>query len=164
MRVRVTLRVLGVVAAVALVGCGRDPAPGLGSPDKLALYSIDGRDFEPGRGPKAAEEFHGYPVLGKVEVTDPADRSEVAAALRDGLARSDGEMAACFWPRHAIRVVEHGRATDYVICFECHQLAVYEGGTRSVRPVTRDPQTTLNRVLVAAGVPLAPGMLPDEIK
>jgi hypothetical protein len=153
--------------AIALAGCGRGSTPGLDAPEhstpgldapeQLTLYSIDGRDVEPGKQPKAEEEFHGYPVLGKIEVTDAGKRKEIIDALKQGLAASDGKTAQCFWPRHAIRTIEQGRTTDYAICFECWQLAIYEGGTRRIKPVTRDPQAVFNRHLTVAGIPLAPG-------
>ncbi len=157
----VTLFACGVVA-VALTGCGRDPVAGPDAPEQLTLYSIDGRHFEPGQEPKAAEKFHGYPVLGKVEITDVAKRKEIAGALKDGLAQSDGWMADCFRPRHAIRAVTNGRSIDYVICFECYQLEAHDGDSKSVKPVTREPQSVFNKHLKEAGIPLAPGMVRED--
>ena len=151
-----------VVVAAALSGCGRNPVAGLKQPEQLTLYSIDGRDFEPGQEPKADEKFHGYPVLGKIEVTDAAKRQEIVEALQDGLAQSDGTMAKCFWPRHAIRAVENGRTLDYVICFECLQLEAYVDGSKSVKPVTREPQSVFNKHLKEASIPLAPGMVGEH--
>lgn len=116
-----------VVVVAALSGCGRDPVAGLEAPEQLTLYSVDGRDFEPGQEPKVDEKFHGYPVLGKVEITETAKRREIAEALKDGMALSDGKMAKCFWPRHAIRTVTRGRTIDYVICFECYQVKITTG-------------------------------------
>src|SRR5262249_32971335 len=145
-----------VVVAAAFSGCGRDPVASLDAPEQLTLYSIDGRDFKPGQEPKAEEKFHDYPVLGKVEIKDAAKLQEIAAALQKGLARSDGTMAKCFWPRHGIRAVKNGRTVDYVICFECLQLEVYEGSSRNVKPVTSEPEGVFNKHLEEAGIPLAP--------
>jgi hypothetical protein len=162
MRMRlITLMTCGVVAT-ALTGCGSDPVADLEAPEQLILYSIDGRDFEPGQAPKADEKFHGYPVLGKVEITDAAKRKEIAGALKDGLARSDGKRAKCFWPRHAIRAVTKGRTIDYVICFQCLQLEAHDGDSKSVKPVTREPQSVFNKHLKEAGIPLAPGMAGED--
>jgi hypothetical protein len=156
MRIRVPVLLGYVVGTFALCGCGRGSVAGLDAPEQLILYSIDGRDFRPGEEPKVEEKFHGYPVLGKVEITDADKRHEIATALKDGLAQSDGKMAKCFWPRHGIRVVEKGRTIEYVICFECYQLVAHEGDSQSVKPVTRDPQSVFDRHLTAAGIPLAP--------
>ncbi len=157
------------VAGVALLAAGlggwaltRDAAPGLDRPAELTLYSIDGRDRDLDQPPSAGETFHGYPVLGKVEVADPAAREEIAAALRAGMADRGVHMAACFWPRHGVRAGSGGRAVDYVICFECNQLVVHDGGARWARTTGRAPQAVLNRRLTAAGVPLAPGMVGED--
>jgi hypothetical protein len=163
MRVRFLLGACLLVAAV-MVGCGRDPVLGLGVPEQLYLYSLDGRYFEPGQEPKTAEKFHGVPVLGKVEITDPEKRREIVAALKDGVARSDGKTAGCFWPRHGLRVVEKGQTLDYVICFECLQLEVHAGGSKKTKPTTWAPQAVFNKHLKEAGLPLAPGMVGEEGK
>ena len=153
-------RVAGLRAVVTSTDRQRDsrePPPGLTAPEELILYSIDGRDFDPGQEPKTEEKFHNYPVLGKVEITDGGKRAEIAAALKDGMARTDVSRAACFWPRHAIRTVEGGRTTDFVVCFECNQLAVHNGTTRVVKTISREPLSVLNKHLTEANVPLAPG-------
>ena len=162
MRMRLVTFMACVVVTAALAGCGRDPVAGLEAPEQLTLYSIDGLDFGPRQEPKTDEKFHGYPVLGKIEITDAAKRREIAAALKDGLARSDGKMAKCFWPRHAIRTVANGWTVEYVICFECYQLEVHDGNSKSVKPVTRDPQAVFNKHLKEASIPLAPGMVGED--
>jgi hypothetical protein len=159
MQTRFLVLICCSIIGAAFAGCGGGSVASLDVPDKLTLYSIDGRDFEPGKEPKVEEKFHGYPVLGKVEVKDPERRKEIIAALKDGMARSDGRMAKCFWPRHAIQAVEKGRTIDCVICFECRQLEIHEGSSKSVKPITREPQNVLNRHLKQDGVPLAPGMV-----
>src|SRR2546425_5725912 len=64
--------------------------PDLDAPDQLILYSIDGRDFDPPESrPMADETFHGYPVLGKVEIIDPDKRKELMTAVKEGIARGD---------------------------------------------------------------------------
>jgi hypothetical protein len=162
MRIRFVMLVGCVLVTSALVGCGRDAVAGLDTPEQLTLYSIDGRYFEPGQEPKAQEKFHGYPVLGKVEIADGDKRKEIVAALKEGLARSDGTRAACFWPRHAIRAVERGQTIDYVICFECYQLEAHAGGSKSMKPITREPQPVFNKHLKETGIPLAPGMAGED--
>jgi hypothetical protein len=118
------------------LGCGCNWVGGQGTPEQLTLYSIDGRRLQPGQEVQANEKFHGYPVLGKIEIADADKRKEVFAALKEGLARSNGTMAKCFWPRHGIPAVEKGRTIDYVICFECLQLEAHEGDSKRVMPVT----------------------------
>lgn len=118
-------------------GCGRNSVADLEIPEQLILYSIDGQDYGPENAPKVEETFHGYPVLGKVEIKEAEKREEIIAALKDGIAGSDGTMAKCFWPRHGIRAVEKGQTIDYVICFECYQLQVYLDGNAKSEPTIR---------------------------
>jgi hypothetical protein len=157
MRVRLVTFIICFTGALGIAGCRGDPVASLDMPEQLILYSIDGRDFRPGQEPKSEEKFHGYTALGKIEVTDEIKRSEIIVALKEGMARSDGMTAKCFWPRHAIRAVEKGRTIDYVICFECLQLEVHEGQSKSLIPVRWEPQAVFNRHLKEAGIPLAPG-------
>jgi hypothetical protein len=86
----------GILFVTALVGCGRDSAPEVaprgsasdtGAPERLILYSIEGRDFKPGQEPKTEEKFYGYPVLGKVEITEATKRKEIITALHQGMER-----------------------------------------------------------------------------
>lgn len=142
--------------AALVVGCGQDSIRDLNSPDSLTLYSIDGNDYRPGEEPKTNESFHGYPVLGKVEVKDPENREAIIAALRKGIADSDGTMAKCFWPRHAIRTSENGKTTDYVVCFECLQLRIHADNATTIEATTDAPQPFFNKHLQDADVPLAP--------
>lgn len=130
-----TVRWIGISLMIAASGCGSGSLPGLDAADQLILYSIDGRHFEPGEQPKTAEKLHAFPVLGKIEMTDAAECDELITALKNGVSTSN--VARCFWPRHAIRVMKNGRTTDYVICFECLKLYVHDGNTRRVIPVTR---------------------------
>jgi hypothetical protein len=124
--------------------------------DKVVLYSID---FRPDRHPAETERFHNYPVLGRIGLTEAGVRRTVLAALKDGIARCRLEIGYdCFWPRHGIRAERGGKATDYVICFECAQIYVYDdkGARVDYMLTTNEPQQTLDRLLTAAGMPLAP--------
>jgi hypothetical protein len=146
-----------LLSIIGFVGCARNPVAGLDHPEKLTLYSI--QEAEHGKEPKTAETFHGYEVLGKFEVDDPKKRKELIAALKGGLARSDGSMNKCFWPHHAIRAVENGQTVDYVICFYCLQLARFMNGASEIKAVTADPQPVFDKLLEEAGVPLS-----DDLK
>ena len=159
---------IGLILICGLVGCGglRDIP---NEPERLTLFSIDGREAEAdtiaraeyvrGKGvPKAVGEFYGYPVLGSVEITDPAERRKIMAALKDGIARG-GSPAACFWPRHGLRAVENGKTFEYVICFACHMFGEYQDGKKVSRPkmyISHDVRPAFDAPLKAAGVPFAP--------
>ena len=78
------------------------------------------------------------------------------AALKQGVSENvDGMAASCFNPRHGIRVIEKGVTTDFVICFECLQVQVYSGSSTSGFLTMSSPQPEFDKVLKAAGVPLA---------
>jgi hypothetical protein len=165
MRNRFAIAFGGLLAAMLVLGYRPASVVGLNRPERLVLYSIDGGPTRPDSvqtsEPPSKEKFHGYPVLGKVELTDADKLKEISDAIKSGLARSDGSMAACFWPRHAIRSVENGRTIDFVICFECSQLQIHQDNSVDVKPITRDPRAVLNKVLNESGIPLAAGMVKD---
>src|SRR5262245_44881959 len=81
--------------------------------DSYELLSLD-----PGvKGVKGG--FHGWKVLGKTTVKDKKVRGQVLAALKKGVADSDGRVAKCFIPRHGVRATHGGKTVELVICFEC---------------------------------------------
>src|SRR4051794_30201967 len=101
-----------VLLPCLLTGCGpsgeRDPVADLKVPDQLILYSLDGRDIiqrEEVPVTITSEIYFRYPVLGRLEIRDPARKQEIVARLKDGLAQPKGDMARCFMPRHGIRIV-----------------------------------------------------------
>ena len=148
-----------IVSAVAVVfaGCGGDAEIPDIAAESFILYSIDGRDETDGKAIKSGERLHGFPVLGKLDVKDAKTRDELITAFKKGILRGDGSVAACFWPRHAIRTSQNGEIRDYVICFECHQYVVYRGGKSSdAQPIDGSPSEKFNEILQRANIPLAP--------
>ncbi len=113
----------------------------------FVLYALDPHPFV-----REKEAFHGFGVWGKTRVTDPNERAVLLAALYDGVARSDQTMAACFNPRHGVRVTQNKRTLDLVICFECRQFAVYDGGKKTLAATSGTPRAVFDRVLDQAGV------------
>src|SRR5438477_13107404 len=111
MKVRVLTMLCFTTAIWCAAGLGRHAGADEATPERFVLYSIDGTDYAPGKAPKADETIAGYPVMGKVEIKDAAKRQEIVTALKDGIAQSDGNVAKCFWPRHAIELVEKGKIT-----------------------------------------------------
>jgi hypothetical protein len=124
--------------------------------DRFELFSLDpsmtGWIPAPGR-----SEFHNHAVLGSTDILDRATQMELRNALKAGIRESGGEEAACFDPRHGIRVTHGSAVTDFVICFECEQVEVWRDGARiTTLPTTHSPQPIFDRVLQNAHVPLAP--------
>ena len=124
--------------------------------DSVTLYSVDGyasgkADFEP---QENQEMFHGVPVLGKIQL-DNDQQSEVINAMNKGIADGNS-VAACFWPRHAVRIENDGVLTDYLICFHCYRIKRFADGSSDTISSTRSPKIVFNKVLSDAGIELAP--------
>ena len=140
MRTRPVLFLTAVAATALLHGCGADSPRGHARPDAVTVYSIDG-GREPQERAKTAEEFHDYPVLGKVEVADTAAALELTSAVEEAIDNHGGDK--CFDPRHGIRIVRAGRQIDYVICFQCENVYIYDSGAggqgriRNVKKIAR---------------------------
>jgi hypothetical protein len=101
-------------------------------------------------------DFVGYPVLGRVEVTNAVTRSEVIKAFLVSVDTSQGPKLLCFDPHHALRAVRHSEKVDLVICYGCGFAEVRYGGDRREVGVSSVSKAKLNEVLAAAGAPLAP--------
>lgn len=68
--------ILTALLIVVVCGCSADSDTEIESFDSLTLYSIDGNGYPPGKAPAAKEKFHGYPVLGKLEIKNADRRKE----------------------------------------------------------------------------------------
>jgi hypothetical protein len=120
--------------------------------DQIVLYSL-----EPDERKKVKDGFHGWQILGQTTIKEAAVRSQILTSVYQGTAKSDGNGAKCFDPRHGIRATVNGKTVDLVICFECHWVYVYydsDENRQHVAVTTRDPQTVLDKALKNAGVPL----------
>ncbi len=153
------IRTFCLICTVIALSSGCDSnssGPTYEAADQFILYSIDG-DAVLEYGPSAdANAFRSiWPVLGQTTIEDPKKRAELMNALHAGL-DADGNSADCFIPRHAIRVVEGEQITDYVICFECLQVAIYRGDEQTSEFTTDSPRGVFNQYLRDAGLPLAP--------
>ena len=62
----------------------------------------------------------------------------------------DGAFAACFNPRHGIRVKAKDAVFDFVICFECNSVAVFRNEKRTGSFGITGQPGALNRLLTAA--------------
>jgi hypothetical protein len=138
-------------------------------PDQLVVYSIDGAAFWRTEGEltpelRKGELLHGYPVLGKVDVSDAAQRRQIVAAVKNAAGRNPETKAACFIPRHALRTVKGSETMDAVICFECHNYIVYRQANEKPRRtdvISSDTQPLLDKLFTEAGVPLGPKDHPE---
>jgi hypothetical protein len=120
--------------------------------DQFELFSLS--PDRPDEKPKDA--FHDWRVLGKTTVKDAEARKKLVAAFKKGVAENEGVAAACFNPRHGLRVKHDGKTADFVICFECFQVQAFLGDKQAKGFLVADsPAATFNDVLKEAKVPLA---------
>jgi len=153
---------IAVGVAVWLVYRSRNPLAVLDDPDQLILYSIRGDAYRYTRNVKSAEDFHGFPVLGKMEIREAEKRGVIAAALKQGIASASGDVIACFWPRHGLRVVSNSRTVDYLICFECEWVYIFEESSERRIHVNNNSQAVFDQSLREVGLTLAKDVPPDR--
>src|SRR4051794_13315589 len=146
-----------VIAMSLLVGCGQKiPQPALTALEKgkkFELYSLSPEHFAADKLPP--KHFHSWEVLGSTKVEKADVRQKLVAALKKAAAENDGVAAACFNPRHGIRVVHDGKTIDLVICFECYSASVYIDDERKDSfLLTNSAKDTFDKVLTDAKVKL----------
>jgi hypothetical protein len=101
----------------------------------------------------AAEYFHDYRVLGKTEVKD----AELQTNLKSSLLKAmpGGDSAACFNPRHGLRLIVGDKVVDLLICFECGTFITYYNADKGKASLFgKAPAQLYNRTLLDAGVEL----------
>ena len=98
-------------------------------------------------------DFHGYRVLRQISIASVETRRQLISALERGVHENQGAMAACFNPRHGIRVVRKGQTADFVICFECLQVHVHGEGAGEFL-VSASPKPVFDKVLRDARIPI----------
>jgi hypothetical protein len=118
----------------------------------MTLYSI--HPEEPADFVKGAAVFHGYRILGQVPVSAPPEQERVAAAIRHAVLVALSE-AACFNPRHGIRVSDGYHTCDFVVCFACGRMDYYLDNGTVGSAVIGGSADTLNALLRDAQVPLS---------
>ncbi len=125
--------------------------------ERATLYSIWPHPGHRSTPPPTSEgEFHGFPVLGKVELGEATTRSRVLQALLTSVDDNFAGDSLCFEPRHALRL---GRGTDEIdllICYYCGYMNITSGNKSERVCLSDSSKAALNRVLRAAGIKLAP--------
>ena len=158
LRLALTALLLGAVAGCR--GEGRTPLPPPVRPvlegsrrlEVLALdpFRISAADVAAG----VVEQVHGYQVLARADVSDPALREEVLALVQGSIAAWAGGDAPCFNPRHGLRAERGGVVVELLLCFECSALQVYlDGRFTAGATTTGDAVGRLNEIWRAAGGP-----------
>ncbi len=157
------MKLLFPLLAAVLVACGPsnrlpdDAADALREAQSGVLYSLEPWTEPEASGPK----LEGFAVLGKTELTANAFLSAVNE-FETVVERSDGIVAACFDPRHALEVTSGGHRYRLLLCYACHQMAVFRDGKRIAMLSASGSAKTLNDLLTAANVPVSTSYDEDE--
>ena len=147
---------------VLLASCKGKPETEIpDDPESIILYSVDGT--ETWKGKTTGETLHGRPVLGSVNITDSAQRLEIVSAVKSAIRQAPPHRAACYWPRHVLRMARGGKTLDVEICFECTQYRTYhpdsESGGVGGGNISQAAEPLLNEILVKAGVEVVPNLI-----
>lgn len=162
------MRIFALLVTLAALGCSSEPSRNI--PDPLGvpmpaeataalrtgidfeLLSLDPSYLDRDQRPT---DFHNWDVLGSTAVSQ-FDRSQLVDALIASVPESVGAIAACFNPRHGIRVTHDGKQFDFVICFECLQIYWYTDDEKNPKILTSgSPLKLFNDVLTDASIPVA---------
>lgn len=111
----------------------------------LSLHPIQTKE-------RPKDSFHGWKVLGKMSVKEPANHKRLVEAFEKGNTefktyvtdRDKERPKTSFSPRHAIRVTHEGKTADFVISFAGYQaqLTVNGGKTRSTHLSSLSPASS----------------------
>lgn len=125
--------------------------------DRATLYSIWPHPGHRSTPPPTSEgEFHGFPVLGKVELREETTRSRVLQALLISVDDNFAGDSLCFEPRHALRLSRGTDEVDLVICYYCGYMIITKGKESERVCLSSSSKAALNRVLREAGIKLTP--------
>ncbi|MEG3789156.1 hypothetical protein V1318_03385 [Lysobacter sp. CCNWLW3] len=122
----------------------------LHSTGHAVIYSL-----EPWADPdKNVVRLQGYQILGRSDLSD-AQRSIAVGAFDSALAGWEGAIAACFDPRHALRIQFEGHAYDFLLCYSCQQVEVFRDGKMiGGAGITGSPEV-LNDLMTSLQLPLS---------
>jgi hypothetical protein len=94
--------------------------------DRIDLFRLNPKELPEGN-KEAKKEFHGYEVLSELRVEANDQRNTAAAFLGKTLHWNELRKALCFNPRHGLRVLSGKRTLDFLICFQCNRVDIFEG-------------------------------------
>ena len=125
--------------------------------DALELLSISpNRNSAASNSAPVAASFEGYPVLGRLTLTDPDACHTTVSALLTSIDHATFVEFGCFNPRHAMRARRGTETVDLLICYECNSVVVLHGKETLKVKVSLSSKAVLNKLLTDAGIPLAP--------
>jgi hypothetical protein len=103
---------------------------------------------------KKVARLQGYEILGQSDLSDVQNLTAVGA-FEAAIAGWDGAIAACFDPRHALRIQFNGHSYDFLLCYSCHQMEVFRDGKMLGDVGAAGSPKALNDLLTSLHVPLS---------
>jgi len=119
----VLLVVLSLEARADATHLPKEVANALHAARSASLYSLEPW-AEPG---DTAPKLHGFKILGKATISGD-DYLTAVREFESSVSRGENAMAACFDPRHALRVRSGRHSYDLLLCYACHLLYIYRDG------------------------------------
>jgi hypothetical protein len=124
------------------------------NPSEMILYSIDPtHGFKPTKNELA---FHSFKILGSLPIDDANTKLAFANEVKRIVFIFDPLRSMCFNPRHAIRVANEKESYDFLICFECDIMEVYQDEKTIATVNINGTSNLFNELLEKAKIPLAP--------
>lgn len=123
--------------------------------DRLEVFALlSDKPSVTGPSTSTASELRGYPVVGRVTVTNTATMREVVAAFFKSVDESHGMREPCFRPRHGLRAGRGTNEVELLISYECRFSAVFQGDNVRELGVSDGSKARFDQVLANAGTPL----------
>jgi hypothetical protein len=109
----------------------------------MIVYSLEAKQASPRQ-----KNFHGWTLLGQADVPLPADRNTIGQRIIDDTGIRNVTFCG-FFPHHGVRASYRGRQIDFVICFQCGPIEIFEDGQYWNHGVLerRDLEQQLNGIL-----------------
>jgi hypothetical protein len=102
-----------------------------------------------------AKQLDGYAILGKASMSRSQTLAAVSEIEKAMAAWEEGPVAACFDPRHALRVRSKGHVYDFLVCYECEGIQVFKDGALIASAYVRGSPRVFNAMLRDANVPVS---------
>ena len=137
------------LAALVWLGCKNEPDTAFLAAEQFSLFSLG-----PHAGEAVTPHFHGYTILGKLEVPERESRELLMTALHRGIGTSDGTPSKSFSPQHGLRIIKDGETLDYVIAFGCQKVQIIRNGRNETKATASGPRGIFNQMLSANRITL----------
>lgn len=124
--------------------------------DAVTLFSIESLPYENEGNSETPELFHEYKILGLLDIQDESSIHSIRNDLNKRIYSGIGEINyMCFEPRHGLRAYQTGVFKDYLICFHCRNLVVFDSTDEYGTSITLEggnKNLYLNAILDEAGI------------